>query len=96
MRSGQRSCIPGAGYIQVTTVEPVELSGLTVEDAALDGFSSSEALQTELAELYAAEFADGYQAYRIRFEVLPAEQQVAARAAKLKNAKRRSKSGANR
>jgi hypothetical protein len=79
MRSGQRSYIPGAGYIQVTAVEPVHLAELTDEDALLDGFTSSDALQTELAELYAAEFACGFQAYRIRFEVLRAEAQNAVK-----------------
>jgi hypothetical protein len=83
MRAGQRSYIPGAGYIRVATVEPVNLCDLTDEDAVLDGFSSANALQQELAELYAAELAAGHQAYRIRFEVLSPEEQLAAREQKL-------------
>jgi hypothetical protein len=96
MRSGQRSYIPGAGYIRVMSVEPVELANLTNDDAALDGFTSCDALQTELAELYAAEFAAGYRAYLIRFEVLSPEEQAAAREAKLQSSNRRTKSAANR
>ena len=90
MRSGQRSYIPGAGYIRVTTVEPVELADLTDEDAVLDGFASADALQTELAGLYAAEFAAGFQAYRIRFEVLSPDEQAAAREEKSLKAGRNS------
>ena len=78
MRSGQRSYIPGVGYIRVTIVEPVKLRDLTDEDAIVDGFSSARALRRELRELYAAELAAGFQAYRVCFEVLPpAEQEIA-------------------
>ena len=82
MRTGQRSYIPGAGYIRVTTVEPVDLPSLTDEDAGPDGFPTAWALQTELRQLYAAELAAGHQAYRIRFQLLPPEEQAAAREAR--------------
>ena len=75
MRSGQRSYIPGAGYIRVTLVEPVQLAQLTDTDAIPDGFDSADALRTELSSLYADALADGHQAYRVVFEVLPPEQQ---------------------
>ncbi len=80
MRAGQRSYIPGAGYIRVHAVDPIELDELTDADALPDGFSSAEALRTELATLYADRLADGHQAYRIRFELLSAEEQAAAKA----------------
>lgn len=73
MRSGQRSYIPGAGYIQVHSVEAIAVADLTDEDAHLDGFPSAQALQSELRELYAEEIAAGYQAYRVRFSLLPPE-----------------------
>ena len=38
MKSGQRSYIPGIGYIRITAVDQVEIDDLTDEDAQLDGF----------------------------------------------------------
>lgn len=76
MRAGQRSYIPGAGYIQVLSVEVVELADLTDDDARPDGFASVEALRAELAALYPPEVAAEHQAYRVRF-ALDADQQPA-------------------
>ena len=67
MRSGQRSYIPGAGYIEVLAVDTIALDDLTDDDARPDGFATALELRTELAALYADELAAGYQAYRVRF-----------------------------
>jgi len=75
MRSGQRSYIPGIGYISVESVETVQLDKLTDKDAHPDGFETAGALRAELERLYADELAAGHQAYRIRFRVLPSEEQ---------------------
>jgi len=75
MRPGQRSYIPGAGYIRVTAVDPVRLDELTDEDAARDGFPTADALREELTQLYPEQLAAGYQAYRVAFSILPAEEQ---------------------
>ncbi len=96
MRSGQRSYIPGAGYIRVVSVEPVELDALGDADAVPDGFESAESLRRELSTLYAGQLALGYQAYRVRFALLSAEEQEAARAERQQakaEAKRAAKSG---
>jgi hypothetical protein len=77
MRAGQRSYIPGAGYIRVLSVDPVEVDSLTDADAVPDGFATAEELRRELNTLYAAELA-GYRAYRIRFELFSDEEQAAA------------------
>ena len=82
MKAGQRSYIPGAGYIRVLSVEPVELNELTDDDARPDGFASADALRRELDTLYAGQLADGHRAYRIRFELFTAEEQAAAVAAR--------------
>ena len=82
MKPGQRSYIPGAGYIHVSSVDPVELESLTDADAVPDGFESADALRHELATLYAGQLADGHRAYRIRFELLSDEAQAAAVAAR--------------
>jgi hypothetical protein len=82
MKSGQRSYIPGAGYIRVVSVEPVELADLTDDDARPDGFDSADALRRELAALYAGQLADGHRAYRVRFELFNSEEQAAAVAAR--------------
>ncbi len=79
MRSGQRSYIPGVGYIHVTAVDRVEIAELTDADARPDGFANAAALRQELATLYAG-LDERYQAYRIVFRVLPADEQQAARA----------------
>jgi hypothetical protein len=80
MRSGQRSYIPGAGYIRVLSVEPVEIDSLTDDDARPDGFATAEQLRAELASLYTGQLSAGWRAYRIRFAVLGPEEQAAARA----------------
>ena len=73
MRAGQRSYIPGIGYIRVTAVEEVELDGLTDADARPDGFESADLLRAEIARLYPSPSVAGYRAYRIAFERLPEE-----------------------
>ncbi len=73
MKAGQRSYIPGAGYIRITQVEEVDLKNLTDEDARPDGFETADELRAELAELYAEKFAAGYRAYRVAFHLLDAD-----------------------
>ncbi len=73
MKPGQRSYIPGAGYIQVDTVDEVALAELTDDDARLDGFESAAALRQEIEQLYPQQLAAGHQAFRIRFTLLPPE-----------------------
>jgi hypothetical protein len=82
MKSGQRSYIPGAGYIHVVSVEPVDLASLDDDDARPDGFATADDLRQELNALYADQLALGHRAYRIRFRVLNDEEQTAARAAR--------------
>jgi hypothetical protein len=73
MRAGQKSYIPGAGYIRVLSVDEVRLEDLTEEDARRDGYPSAEALRTELKELYPKQLAEGHTAYRVAFQVVPKE-----------------------
>ena len=70
MRAGQRSYIPGAGYIRIDQVEQVRLEDLTDEDAIPDGFATADALRTEINEIYAEKVAAGYQAFRVVFHLL--------------------------
>ncbi len=92
MKPGQRSYIPGAGYIHIEAVDEVALSQLTEADAVLDGFSSAAALRQEIEHLYPKQLAAGHRAFRIRFTLLPPEVQSEMRAAKkqatLENVKR--------
>ncbi len=74
MRVGQRSFIPGIGYIHIEYVEQIELEKLTDGDAIPDGFPSADALRAELQNLYAEKIAAGYKAFRVVFRVL--EQQA--------------------
>ncbi|GAB6164151.1 hypothetical protein JCM19992_01510 [Thermostilla marina] len=74
MRAGQRSYIPGIGYIRIDAVDPISPTELTEEDARRDGFESLAALRDELERLYSSD--DGKSMFRVRFTVLPpAEQQ---------------------
>jgi hypothetical protein len=75
MRPGQRSYIPGAGYIRLTVVEEVQLDALTDDDARPDGFETADQLRAEITRLYPRQLADGYRAYRIVFNILPPEEQ---------------------
>ena len=49
MRAGQRSYIPGAGYIRIDAVDEVQLADLTDDDARPDGFPSAVELRAEIA-----------------------------------------------
>ena len=71
MRSGQRSYIPGIGYIRINSVDPVEIDSLTDADAVPDGFSTAAALQHELRTIYGEKLSAGYQAFRITFACEP-------------------------
>jgi hypothetical protein len=69
MRSGQRSYVPGVGYIAIERVEPVQLEDLTDADAVPDGFATAESLRHELSSIYGDKLAAGYQAFRVVFRV---------------------------
>lgn len=80
MRAGQRSYIPGAGYIEITAVDEVALPELTDEDALRDGFPSADALRREIEELYPQQLAAGHRAFRLIFRVMTAEETQAIKA----------------
>jgi len=73
MRAGQRSYIPGAGHIRVLAVDEVCLEDLTDADARPDGFETADALRSELRTLYAEQLTDGYNTFRVVFELAAAE-----------------------
>ena len=75
MRAGQRSYIPGIGYISILSVEQVELERLTDADAVPDGFATAELLRDEIRSIYADELAEGQKAFRVRFQVFPPREQ---------------------
>jgi hypothetical protein len=77
MKPGQRSYIPGAGYIRVLAVDEVDLAALCDDDARRDGFASAEALRTEITMLYALQLAAGQRAFRIGFALFSPEEQAA-------------------
>lgn len=68
--------MPGAGYIVIDSVEPVQLEALSDEDAKLDGFPNAAALRAELYDIYAKEIENGVQAFRVRFTRLPEAEQI--------------------
>jgi hypothetical protein len=70
MRPGQRSYIPGAGYIRITAVEEIALAELTDADAQPDGFETADALRAEISQLYPQQLAAGHRAYRVVFRLI--------------------------
>ncbi len=70
MNAGQRSYIPGVGYIRIEAVDEVRLEELTDEDAIPDGFATADALRTELNTLCGEKIAAGHLAFRVVFRVL--------------------------
>ena len=81
MRPGQRSYIPGAGYIDVTSVDEVALDELTEQDARRDGFADLVGLRAALEEIY-SEAQQQQRTFRVCFRLLDDHEQAAARAAK--------------
>lgn len=69
MRAGQRSYIPGAGYVRIDHVDEVRIDDLTDADAVPDGFATADALRKELLDIYGDKLAAGYKAFRIVFHV---------------------------
>jgi hypothetical protein len=70
MRAGQRSYIPGAGYVSIDGVDEVQLADLTDADAVPDGFPTADALRRELEDIYGDKLAAGYKAFRIVFRLI--------------------------
>jgi hypothetical protein len=79
MRAGQRSYIPGVGYIEVTAVDEVALEQLTDADAIPDGFPTAAELRAEIARIYADPANADQRAFRIVFRVLAPDEQLVAR-----------------
>ncbi|GHT18893.1 hypothetical protein FACS1894189_7280 [Planctomycetales bacterium] len=75
MKPGQRSYIPGIGYIAILLVEPVELDQLTDDDAVPDGFATAALLREELQSLYSEKIEQGFIPFRICFSVYPKQEQ---------------------
>jgi hypothetical protein len=78
LRVGQRSYIPGVGYIAIEAVDAVDLDSLTETDAQLDGFATLAALREEIVRLYPAGLIRDEQAFRVRFRVYSPAEQAAA------------------
>ena len=70
MRAGQRSYIPGVGYIRIDEVETVGLDQLTDADAVPDGFATASELRAEIEAIYTDKLDAGYQAFRVVFHIL--------------------------
>jgi hypothetical protein len=79
MRVGQRSYIPGIGYIRIDAVDQMAFDDLTEADARRDGFPNRAALLAEIDALYADESTAGYEPYRVIFSILPPKEAEQAR-----------------
>jgi len=94
MKSGQRSYVPGVGYIAVISVEPVEMARLTDADAVRDGFSTADLLRKEIRTLYAAEKRKKLTPFRVCFSVYPPleQQRISKERQKQKQERKRKQS----
>jgi hypothetical protein len=72
MKAGQRSYIPGAGYVRIDAVDEVRLDDLTDADAVPDGFATADSLRQELQAIYGEKLAAGFKAFRVVFHVTEA------------------------
>ena len=79
-RAGQRSYIPGAGYILIESVEEIALESLTDADARPDGFETADLLRAEIRSLYAGKVTENQagdlKVFKIVFQLLPPEEQL--------------------
>ncbi len=82
MRPGQKSYIPGVGYIDIAAVDEVRLDELTDGDALPDGFPTADALRQEIRDLYPDQLAGGHKAYRLIFVVVGPQEQAQRKADK--------------
>lgn len=72
LKSGQKDSIPGIGPIWIDSVEKVSLDDLTDADAIPDGFSSIDALKSEIRNIYGDEPDGSF--YRVRFHLLKSDE----------------------
>ena len=75
MRAGQLSYTRGVGYLRIDSVDEIALDELTDADASPDGFSSVQDLREEIQRLYNSDQLNNYRVFRIRFHVLPSDEQ---------------------
>ncbi|MGL6227188.1 MAG: ASCH domain-containing protein [Thermoguttaceae bacterium] len=75
LKSGQRSYIPGLGYIQVLSVAEVQFDELTDADARPDGFETVQELRAEIRELYAKKETGDLRTFRVIFSLLSDSEQ---------------------
>lgn len=67
LKPGGRAWSPGLGFLDIETVEPVDLAALTDDDAQADGFATLALLREMLAELYPEQASDGKRWFRVSF-----------------------------
>ena len=74
VRAGGTAFSPGIGYLEIESVDPVELTALNDHDAAEDGFPDARQMRRALEKLCNPSQADGKTWFRIRFRLqTPAE-----------------------
>ena len=76
LKAGQRAFAPGVGWLDIETVDAVDLASFTDADARADGFESLKEMFAALHEMYPDKARDGKQWFRIAFR-LASEQESA-------------------
>src|SRR5688572_15129628 len=65
LKAGQPAWAPGVGWLEIDTVEPIDLNALGDGDARADGFDSAPSLRDALLSLYPQHATDGKVWYRV-------------------------------
>jgi len=71
LRAGARAFCPGLGWLDVTSVDVVELNDLTDADAHGDGFDDHAGMMKALEEIYPDHATDGRIWFKVRFAMNP-------------------------
>lgn len=71
LRDGGRAFSPGVRWLEIESVDPVELDRVDDNDARADNFGTRGELLAVLRECYPETNRDGKQWFRVRFRLQP-------------------------
>jgi hypothetical protein len=75
LKAGKRAYSPGLGWLNIESVDEIDLRELDEADARADGFQTLSAMKKTLRELYPRQAGDGRQWFRIAFSRMPEKTQ---------------------
>jgi hypothetical protein len=73
LKAGRRAWTPGLGWLEIESVQVVELADLGDADARADGFDSAGEMLRALRAIYPSHDSDGRRWFRVTFRRDPAQ-----------------------